>query len=264
MTERCNSRKRGCPPAQPQAQAGPPADSWNGHSYCQQPAGWGTDHPGTGRCKLHGGNHRAGPAHPRWKHGHYAESVASKLSPALRKAYQEGLEDPELVAGRADIQLANLYVQHLIEGLAKNESAGGFREIASHARRGLKALDKAELETVKLNFQRILRATEDPIQFDRTMSQVMGVLENKRRLQVAERERLVQLQQMLQLKDLDGIILFISKAVHEALHAHVTDQTQIDGVLAQLARELRIRGDLAGVQATGYRRKDARAGPSRA
>lgn len=22
---------------------------------CQRPAGWGTDHPGTGRCKLHGG-----------------------------------------------------------------------------------------------------------------------------------------------------------------------------------------------------------------
>jgi len=23
--------------------------------YCELPAGWGTDHPGTGRCKLHGG-----------------------------------------------------------------------------------------------------------------------------------------------------------------------------------------------------------------
>lgn len=33
-----------------------------GEGTCTQPAGWGTDHPGTGRCKLHGGstkNHNA-------------------------------------------------------------------------------------------------------------------------------------------------------------------------------------------------------------
>ena len=33
-----------------------------GEGCCKRPAGWGTDHPGTGRCKLHGGkteSHRA-------------------------------------------------------------------------------------------------------------------------------------------------------------------------------------------------------------
>ncbi|MDU8998201.1 hypothetical protein [Streptomyces mirabilis] len=29
-----------------------------GEGSCTQPAGWGTDHPGTGRCKLHGGSTR--------------------------------------------------------------------------------------------------------------------------------------------------------------------------------------------------------------
>lgn len=28
---------------------------------CQRPAGWGTDHPGTGRCKLHGGSLKGAP-----------------------------------------------------------------------------------------------------------------------------------------------------------------------------------------------------------
>ena len=27
-----------------------------GEGTCRHPAGWGTPHPGTGRCKLHGGN----------------------------------------------------------------------------------------------------------------------------------------------------------------------------------------------------------------
>lgn len=32
-----------------------------GEGTCKRPAGWGTEHPGTGRCKLHGGNNRSKP-----------------------------------------------------------------------------------------------------------------------------------------------------------------------------------------------------------
>jgi hypothetical protein len=32
------------------------AHKTDGSGYCGQPAGWGTDHAGYGRCKLHGGN----------------------------------------------------------------------------------------------------------------------------------------------------------------------------------------------------------------
>ena len=39
---------------------------------CQQPAGWGTDHPGAGRCKLHGGRSLCGHLHPRFRGGRYA------------------------------------------------------------------------------------------------------------------------------------------------------------------------------------------------
>jgi len=28
----------------------------DGSGYCQHEAGWGTDHPGHGRCRFHGGN----------------------------------------------------------------------------------------------------------------------------------------------------------------------------------------------------------------
>ena len=40
----------------------------NGH--CQRPAGWGTPHPGAGRCKLHGGcAHAANITHGRYCKG---------------------------------------------------------------------------------------------------------------------------------------------------------------------------------------------------
>ena len=40
---------------------------------CKRPAGWGTDHVGEGRCKLHGGATPRGPLHPRYKHGKYSK-----------------------------------------------------------------------------------------------------------------------------------------------------------------------------------------------
>ncbi len=43
-----------------------------GGTPCRRPAGWGTEHPGEGRCKLHGGCSPRGHLHPRYKHGRYA------------------------------------------------------------------------------------------------------------------------------------------------------------------------------------------------
>ena len=37
------------------------------YEYCTLPAGWGTDHPGAGRCKLHGGSRNPGRYSPLWR-----------------------------------------------------------------------------------------------------------------------------------------------------------------------------------------------------
>ncbi|NBB84970.1 MAG: hypothetical protein GVY12_01945 [Bacteroidetes bacterium] len=89
---KCNGLKTGYShlPSQP---PGPPA----GDGYCAQKAGWGTDHVGQGRCKLHGG---ATPI----KHGRY--SVIERES--IRDLADHFLDDdapldvlPELAQVRA-------------------------------------------------------------------------------------------------------------------------------------------------------------------
>ena len=44
---------------------------------CQQKAGWGTDHVGTGRCKLHGGASTGAPKGNKnaLKHGRYTKEA---------------------------------------------------------------------------------------------------------------------------------------------------------------------------------------------
>jgi len=67
---------------------------------CGQPAGWGTDHPGEGRCKFHGG---ATPV----KHGRYSDIERDRISDLLQKFEDD--EDPldilsEIAAARALLQ----------------------------------------------------------------------------------------------------------------------------------------------------------------
>lgn len=59
---------------------------------CRRPAGWGTDHVGEGRCKLHGGRSLRGFLHPRYKHGRYAQYevvVTSERSRGKRTVVNE-------------------------------------------------------------------------------------------------------------------------------------------------------------------------------
>lgn len=58
-------------------------------SLCQQPAGWGTNHYGTGRCKLHSGTLQGTRLQNKY--------LELKMNPELAAKAEELLADPELV-----------------------------------------------------------------------------------------------------------------------------------------------------------------------
>lgn len=51
----------------------------NSGGKCKRPAGWGTDHAGEGKCKLHGGASLRGADHPNFKHGLYTPHTPKKI-----------------------------------------------------------------------------------------------------------------------------------------------------------------------------------------
>jgi len=83
--EHCNARKTG------------------GDGYCKQPAGWGTDHNGTGRCKFHGGNTRTQEKGIVDDLEDAAEDGALALSLRLKQIRRELEDDPN-----ADIDWSEL------------------------------------------------------------------------------------------------------------------------------------------------------------
>lgn len=73
---------------------------------CRLVAGWGTDHVGEGRCKLHGGASLKGPDHPRWKHGRYSKVQHESLRELLAKME----DDPDPLDTKPEIALLRALV----------------------------------------------------------------------------------------------------------------------------------------------------------
>lgn len=75
-----------------------------GGGFCTQPAGWGTDHPGQGKCKLHGG---ASPI----KTGRYS----SIKRDSLRERLDEFAADPDPLNLEPEVALLRAFTTDLIE-----------------------------------------------------------------------------------------------------------------------------------------------------
>lgn len=82
---------------------------------CKRPAGWGTDHPGEGRCKLHGGS-STGPrtaqgrlkvALAHTKHGKYSKLLQNSMdkSKYYREIAESLLQEFELDPASAATQV---------------------------------------------------------------------------------------------------------------------------------------------------------------
>lgn len=70
---------------------------------CRRPAGWGTKHPGDGRCKLHAGSTPRGEDSPHFKTGRYSKFLNASLQAKLDTVSDDNPLDllPELNVQRA-------------------------------------------------------------------------------------------------------------------------------------------------------------------
>lgn len=72
--------------------------------YCTRPAGWGTDHPRAGACKLHGGCSAI-------KHGYDSEIIRERLG----DSYERFKSDPQIATVDSEVALLRGLVQKAIE-----------------------------------------------------------------------------------------------------------------------------------------------------
>jgi hypothetical protein len=109
---------------------------------CQRPAGWGTDHPGEGRCKLHGGCVPGGPPGNKKsvRHGIYSQG----LHESEREAWENievGSIDDEIKVLKIQLRRAVIaqrlheeYQKRLAQGKDDDEVVRELAEIAEISR----------------------------------------------------------------------------------------------------------------------------------
>lgn len=83
-----------------------------GPGLCTRPAGWGTDHVGQGKCKLHGG---ANPI----RHGRYS----TIQRPRIRALIEQFEADPNPLSTLAEIAFVRALLQDFVERYEENAAA---------------------------------------------------------------------------------------------------------------------------------------------
>lgn len=118
---RCNGRKSGYGGRVPKAEPGP----WEGEGYCGQWAGWGTDHPGEGRCKYHDGRPPT--------HGRYSRYLKTQLGDMV----EQFREDPDPLDLTEEVHLARALLRRALdaEGLTDSDRMDLVSEVSKIVKR---------------------------------------------------------------------------------------------------------------------------------
>ncbi|MFF7884309.1 hypothetical protein ACH40F_29180 [Streptomyces sp. NPDC020794] len=152
-----------------------------GAGLCGRPAGWGTPHPGSGRCKLHGGSTKTlAVAAERERVEREARQLLAELGEALPVTDPAG--ELQRVAG--EIVAMKDAAARLVQGLSSMRyvGAGGAEQLRAEVAVYERALDRAAkvlAEMVKLGLEarQVGLAEEQGALIARAIREILGDLQ---------------------------------------------------------------------------------------
>lgn len=192
-----------------------------GGSACKQPA------LPNGRCHYHGGKSLAGIASATYKTGRYSQVMPTRM----RGRYAEAQADGALLELRDDIALTDARLADLLGRVDSGESGALWQSLMA-ARGDLLAYRRAGdnvrmAEALNLILELIGQGHADY----RAWGEVAQVLEQRRRLVVSERKRLIELQQTI---TVEKAMLLIG-AIGGIIKAHVSDRETLTKISADIS-----------------------------
>ena len=103
---------------------------------CERPAGWGTDHPGKGRCKLHGGNAGRPP-----EHGLYSETAREEIAGRIEAAREQPISEI-----RAEVAVVRGLLQDYLTGVesANEDTISDITTLVAEVRRAADTASKMD------------------------------------------------------------------------------------------------------------------------
>ncbi len=199
-------------------------------------------------CYFHGGKSLSGPANPAYRTGRYSDILPVKLA----SRYESARKDNELLALKDEMALLDARLGELLARVDTGESGNLWGRL-----RGLyMLLDKARADRDAAAMASLLQdlgaLVKQGAQDEETWSQVVPLIEQRRRLAETENKRLSQMSLLLSVNEAMTLLSVVSDIVRRAAEAHIADVVVQRAFLAAIADGLR---RLTNVEPRGSQRE---------
>lgn len=172
-----------------------------------------------GRCRMHNGKALRGIAHPGYKHGRYSKYLPSRLI----ERYQQTVTDPEILNLTAEIALVDSRTADVLTRVDSGESGRRWRALSSARGEFIKAQRKDDKEAMGDAINDILLAIPQGKRDFEAWTEVVDLLERRRRLVESEQKRRMQMHSLVAVEEAYGSMEAIADAVKEAVIEHVAE-----------------------------------------
>lgn len=179
-------------------------------------------------CYHHGGATPIGATSPHFRSGRYSKYLPERL----REKYQDAQQDPEILVLRDEIALADARLMDLLTRVDVGESGvlwKELKELLDQLSRNVEALD---LDGARGALQRLQEVVGKGHTDASAWQEIQAVLMLREHLVRSERQRLVQMQQMISVEQAMTLIA----ALTESVRRHVTEPDALRAISADLAR----------------------------
>lgn len=181
------------------------------------------------RCRMHGGHGHSlmGTEDPNFRHGRYSKYLPSQLD----KLYQEARSNPDLLEMADHIALLEARIQQVLLDNSQGEPVPNWGEVRTAFAALETSLLSGEIDKVVPGLEKVHALLDAGVRWDTTWNQVMGTMEQLRKLTDTDVKRKKELNQMVPIER----VVILMAAVGEAVKRHVSNPAEIEAVYRDLA-----------------------------
>lgn len=177
-----------------------------------------------GRCRIHGGKSLSGLASPTIATGRYSKHLPTRMG----ERYQQALTDPELLAMREEVALIDSRLSDVLSRVDTGESGKVWADLQKAWKVYRTGPPDKRMEAEATISDLISDGASDY----EAWAEVREIVDQRARLVANERQRLMQMQQMLSVEQ----AMTLMAAIADSVRKHVSDRDALAAISADLAR----------------------------
>lgn len=182
-----------------------------------------------GRCKMHGATALAGPAHPNYKHGRYADVLPLRM----HDRYAAAMNDPELLSLQPELATLDARISELVQRVDTGESGAAWKRIGALVAEVIEARQERDYATMDDRLAALAALSEGQSD-EGAWQDVFKAWNQRQRLVESERRRLLDAQMYVSV----GHVSQVFAALAESLRRNVRDPAERQGVVQTMRRLL--------------------------